>query len=345
MAGPQGSSGFAGLGKVGQDPGFNNFNAKYNKGPGSVGEYVERQGIYHANTNTINEHNRKNIGSSNPNKLVLEMNWTGDLTPEEYGNMTNLDNAAAEAQATSFTPSGGLGGRMGGVGVPVASTIDHFEDGFMHPVKDQGSCGSCWTFSANTTLEGTLAKKQGTSPVRISEQQIVDCTNTKDSRNKDRFGKDYGAWGCEGGWMDYSWNFHKDQGYMYDSDYSYTSGNDGREKECAHKDDMTKGRVTSYGQITTNTNDMKAKAMMQPLAVALDAGKAAFQFYKSGVVKASDGCGSQLNHAVVIVGYSSGDDSGPDPSPEPTPPTPTDCTVTKWWHSCEASDTDDRRML
>ena len=54
--------------------------------------------------------------------------------------------------------------------------VDHFEDGNMTPVKNQGSCGSCWAFSATSTLEGTYAKKSGKKPERVSEQQIMDCS-------------------------------------------------------------------------------------------------------------------------------------------------------------------------
>ena len=74
---------------------------------------------------------------------------------------------------------------------------------------------------------------------------------------------------------------------------------------------------------------MKAKLMTQPLSVALDASSAAFQFYKSGVVTDTSGCGTTLNHAVVIVGFT---DDGTAPAPTPTPVT--NCKVTKWWHSC-----------
>jgi len=131
-----------------------------------------RQQIYHNNANEINRINRAG-SSSDPTALKVKMNWTGDLTPEEYGKLISLDNAAAESKAASLDY-----GRGPGLGIETATTVDHFADGFMHPVKNQGGCGSCWTFSANTALEGTLAKKQNTSPVRISEQQIVDCTLT-----------------------------------------------------------------------------------------------------------------------------------------------------------------------
>merc|ERR1711997_866948 len=80
----------------------------------------------------------------------------------------------------------------------------------------------------------------------------------------------------------------------------------------------------------------KAKLREQPLAVALDAGKPAFQFYKSGVVKESDNCGSSLNHAVTLIGYTDHEDVDPSPGPDPKPdpePCNDEFKVNKWWHN------------
>merc|ERR1712045_75148 len=118
----------------------------------------------------------------------------------------------------------------------------------------------------------------------------------------------------------------------------------GRETACAHDTSKTKGNVASIGQITTNLDDVKAKLKEMPLTIAVDAGRGVFQFYKSGVVGANDGCGNSLNHAVVVVGYTEqGDDGSNDDTtpPEPEPPQPgpepteEECTVYKWWHSCQ----------
>lgn len=80
------------------------------------------------------------------------------------------------------------------------------------------------------------------------------------------------------------------------------------------------------------------------MTIAIDAGGGIFQFYREGVIGKNDGCGTGLNHAVVLVGYSDkdggDDDSSPTPDPDPQPAS--DCTVFKWWHSCEQ---DDRRRL
>ena len=113
----------------------------------------------------------------------------------------------------------------------------------MGPVKDQGSCGSCWAFAATTALEGTIAIKNQADPVRLSEQQVVDCTLTTNPENEKRFGVDYGANGCQGGWMSYAWDFIRDQGAMTDKDYPYTSGTTREESKCAHKPNKTVSKV------------------------------------------------------------------------------------------------------
>jgi len=157
--------------------------------------------------------------------------------------------------------------------------------------------------------------------------------------------------------MSNSWDFMMEQGVMTNDDYGYRSGNSGREYDCVHDTSKIWGYVTEYKQINTTVDDMKARVMQQPLSIALDAGKAAFQYYDSGVVTEADNCGTTLNHAVVIVGYTDedgddgddgDDDSNPDPSPgpdpEPEPPRPRTCKVRKWWHTCRDDETAERRL-
>lgn len=225
-----------------------------NKHYTTVGEMRLRAQIYSENDAEIRRLNAKSAASGKPNAAKFAHNAFSDLTAEEFQSthlgLKNKD----PALAVHNMPQHGYGGRNNmmsrgrGRGlVADATTVDHVKDGFMGPVKQQGNCGSCWAFAANSALEGAIAKKNGTSPVRLSEQQLVDCTLANNARNQQLFGKDYGLWGCGGGWMDTAWTFQKEQGIMLDSDYGYTSGRTGRETACAHDTSKTIGNVTNIG--------------------------------------------------------------------------------------------------
>ena len=56
-----------------------------------------------------------------------------------------------------------------------ASFVDWRLKGVVSSVKDQGECGSCWTFSAAESVESFAALQSGNLQV-LSEQQILDCT-------------------------------------------------------------------------------------------------------------------------------------------------------------------------
>ena len=81
-------------------------------------------------------------------------------------------------------------------------SFDHAKAGKTTAVKHQGACGSCWAFTANTVLEGTLALKKGCKPVRLSEQHLVDCTK---NGVKDQWNRNYNNNGCKGGLIMTGW--------------------------------------------------------------------------------------------------------------------------------------------
>lgn len=71
---------------------------------------------------------------------------------------------------------------------PLLPTLqkDWRAEGIVSPVKDQGVCGSCWTFSTTGALEAAWTQKTGAS-VSLSEQQLVDCAG------------EFNNYGCMGG--------------------------------------------------------------------------------------------------------------------------------------------------
>ena len=162
------------LGRLGRDKKFNDHTAQFNVGINTVNEYALRQSIYQENDKIIERQNAKADSLRGTRTLRLAHNFTSTMTKDEYKKLLGVDTEAANAKKTTLSDATPYKGNRHLI--DVATKVDHYEDGWMHPIKNQGNCGSCWAFAANTALEGTLAKKTESAPVRISEQQLVDCT-------------------------------------------------------------------------------------------------------------------------------------------------------------------------
>lgn len=138
-----------------------------------------------------------------------------------------------------------------------SNSINWVTAGKVSPVKNQGSCGSCWSFSATLALESAQAIATDSAPVRLSEQEGVDCT-TNTQANFDKFGKVYGTYGCQGGWMAYYYQFAQDNGAMTNEDYPYVQFNyrwGDSAKACQHDDSRIAARAGEFGQITGTLQD------------------------------------------------------------------------------------------
>ena len=77
-----------------------------------------------------------------------------------------------------------------------------------------------------------------------------------------------------------------------------------RKGDCAYDSSSTTAvTVSDYLAVTpSNVSQMKAAIQQQPLAVAIEADKFVFQTYSSGVLDSTK-CGTNLDHAVLAVGY------------------------------------------
>jgi len=173
-------------------------------------------------------------------------------------------------------------------------SVNWVDAGAVTPVKDQGQCGSCWSFSATGGLEGAYFVA-GNTLTSFSEEQLVECA-----------GLAYGNMACYGGWYYSAWDYFKTHEAETEGDYPYTSGNGGW-STCEY--DSSKGvtNVSSYAAVTSNDPDsLKAALVNQPVSVAIEADKLVFQFYTEGVITSSS-CGTTLDHAVLAVGYGTED--------------------------------------
>jgi C1A family cysteine protease len=72
--------------------------------------------------------------------------------------------------------------------------------GVMNPIKNQGACGSCWAFCANSALESHWKIQKKGDLVDLSEQELVDCSRGQ------------GNHGCDGGFYDNAWEYNNLKG-------------------------------------------------------------------------------------------------------------------------------------
>ena len=175
-------------------------------------------------------------------------------------------------------------------------SIDWVKLGAVTPVKDQGQCGSCWSFSATGALEGVFFNKFG-KLVSFSEQQLVDCDNLKNG------GRDHG---CNGGLMDYAFNWISHNGGLCsESDYPYVSGQTQTSGSCLKTCHLVDGsNIHSFIDVAPSDDSAFVSALsLNPVSVAIQANQPDFQLYKSGVFTGK--CGTNLDHGVLAVGYGS----------------------------------------
>lgn len=86
-----------------------------------------------------------------------------------------------------------------------------------------------------------------------------------------------------------------------EADYPYTA----KDGTCAF--DASKGavQVTSWSWVMPrqSSDALKAALELQPVSVSVEADRAAFQTYSSGVLTGESGCGTSLDHAILAVGW------------------------------------------
>ncbi|XP_058108608.1 oryzain gamma chain-like [Magnolia sinica] len=253
---------------------FARFAARYGKRYNSVEEIKHRFGIFVESLELIHSTNRKGLS------YKLGVNKFADMSWEEF--RSHRLGASQNCSATKGTHM------LTSVVLP--ETKDWREDGIVSPVKNQGHCGSCWTFSSTGALEAAYTQATG-KPISLSEQQLVDCAAA------------FNNFGCNGGLPSQAFEYIKYNGGL-DTEESYPYA--GVNGLCKFKPENIGVKVVDSVNITLGAEDELKHAVgtVRPVSIAFQV-VGGFRLYKKGVYT-SNTCGSDpmdVNHAVLAVGY------------------------------------------
>lgn len=241
-------------------------------------EHDKRFGIFRDNMDKITEHNKGG------HSWTMGITQFSDMTAEEFKAYVSCGSMRHKSRKSVIDVTKDSN-------KTVASSIDWVAKGAVTPVKNQGSCGSCWAFSTTGAIEGRYFISSGTLN-SLSEQDLVDCSKQNN--------------GCNGGLMDYAFEFVEGNGGLCsEDDYPYVARASWRCKDssCTKLD-----RISSYEDVGVSTAALEAACTEGPVSIAIEADQSSFQQYTGGVLTAA--CGTGLDHGVLLVGY--GTDGGDD---------------------------------
>jgi cathepsin H len=256
---------------------FDEWKKTYSKVYADSFEEENRRWIYSTTVKEVEELNSQNLS------WTAGINEWSDLTWPEFKRAVGLWKAPQKCSAT-----GDVGTHETRGNAP--DKIDWRDKNAVTAVKNQGSCGSCWTFSATGAVESANILK-GHKMTQFAEQQLVDCAGGFKNN------------GCNGGLPSQAFQYLMWQGGQnLESTYKYTA----RDGSCKFKKADIGVVVTDEKNITQGDEASMGDAVgnVGPVSVCYQV-SSDFRNYKSGVydsTKCKNGP-MDVNHAVLAVGY------------------------------------------
>jgi len=244
------------------------FVAAYNKNYATT-DILYRFNNFKATLDEIERHNAANF------TWTKGINEFADMTNEEFmskvvGNGFDASRVVVDHAVMEQKVKG-----------PIPNDVDWRTQGVVSPVKNQGSCGSCWAFGTTGAIESANKIKTG-QMVLLSEQQLVDCAGSS------------GNQGCNGGLPSSAYNWIRTNGICSAADYPYTGRDGSCKKTC-----KPVVRISGSTNVGRTEGAHQTAVTQQPLSIGIDA--TTLKNYKSGIFQGP--CGTSLNHAVLTVGY------------------------------------------
>lgn len=257
---------------------FSSFVATYRRSYTTQEEYEFRRHIFNKNMDYINKFN------SEGHSWWLGVNQFTDLTDEEFKKFLGYK----PMDESTFKPLGTIRAPKGS---PNDSPIDWRDKGYVFDVKNQGSCGSCWAFATNFGVEGAwvkyndLVEKKHVQAPDLSEQMLMDCDLQNGS--------------CEGGYMQWAYDFYTKNCPVAEKDYPYEE----KDRDCrAEGKPCAIGKLQGWYDIERFNDDaLRAALDIAPVVVGIQAENLDFRAYKGGIISGTR-CGYRLDHAVGLAG-------------------------------------------
>ncbi|XP_053153598.1 procathepsin L-like isoform X1 [Hemicordylus capensis] len=265
------------------DEAWNEWKSTHAKFYPEAEEEVYRRAVWEKNLRIIEHHNQE--AALGKHTYRMGMNQFGALTKEEFNQKMKCfrpELAKAPGKGVTFLQESST--------LETPESVDWRKKGYVTEVKNQGQCGSCWSFSATGALEGLHFKTNG-KLVSLSEQNLVDCSWQQGNR------------GCRGGFVNTGFEYvRENNGIDSEENYPYKEKNG----HCAYQPSDRAATCTSIVQVPEGNEIIleQAVATAGPVSVGVDSRN--FQFYDKGIFY-SEGCGERLNHAVLVVGYGTDD--------------------------------------
>merc|ERR1712168_293259 len=244
-------------------------------------EEARRQMAWQDNLMYVTKHNME--ASQGKHSFTVDMNQFADLTNQEWRDMLLrekprvgegfCDNEYLRDDQSHDAPK----------------KVDWRQHGYVTEVKNQGQCGSCWSFSTTGALEGQMFRKTG-KLVSLSEQNLVDCSGPE------------GNMGCNGGLMDDAFEYIKlNDGIDSEDSYPY----EGVQGQCRYNKTNRAGEDVGFVDVKQGCEHSlkRAVATQGPVSVAIDASHRSFQMYAGGVYYEPECSSDELDHGVLVVGY------------------------------------------
>jgi len=218
----------------------------------------------------------ENQNAMETGQVTYGVNSLSDLTDAEFKqNYLGLRIPARNKNLTMYVPKADT----------VLQSIDWVSRGAVTPVKNQGQCGSCWTFSTTGAIEGAWKVATGRL-VSLSEQQIVDCAHGSVGD------------GCSGGYPPRAIEWEESQAICGENEYPYTA-RDGSCRSCSSPV-LQRGSVSGMQRVSASEYALMSALGEKPVSVCVDA--QTWSYYRGGLFS---NCGTSLDHAVLAVGYDS----------------------------------------